>query len=62
MLFPRFFSPSLNYRLFDPMPLPKRVRVRVRVADAPMAQARAQELTKYRSPFSRIIKKIPENR
>lgn len=60
MLFPRLFSPTLNYRLFDPMPLPKRARVRITGLN--QMQNRTEPAKKYRSPFSRIIKKIPANR
>ena len=53
-MFPRFFSPTITNRLFDPMPLPRTMRVR-RVGRKHVQLPKTHRL----QPVTFIIKKVP---
>lgn len=63
----RFFSPDINSRLFDPMPLPKRKFSRTNVLmkkivylDGQKRPAESKEAAKFTSkPFVYKVKRIP---
>lgn len=57
MTFPRFFSPSVTSRLFDPMPLPRSVRLR----RAGKTKAKLPRTSTFKA-VNFIVKKIPLNR
>jgi len=67
MLLSRIFSPSVNVRLFDPMPLPRRTQAlrRDRIAvmnlqpSAKTASVKSKEKTKRR--FTYKVSRIPLN-
>ncbi|MFO0780287.1 MAG: hypothetical protein U0519_00105 [Candidatus Gracilibacteria bacterium] len=57
MTFPRFFSPSVTARLFDPMPLPRSIRIK-RVGKTKAKLPRTSSF----ATVSFKVKKIPMNR
>ncbi len=57
MTFPRFFSPTVTSRLFDPMPLPRSIRIK----KAGRTKAKLPRTSTFKSVSFRI-KKIPLNR
>ncbi len=67
MLLARFFSPSVNVRLFDPMPLPRRTQAlrRDRIAEmnlqsaAKTAPVKSKRTTKRK--FTYKVSRIPLN-
>lgn len=60
MTFPRFFSPSVTARLFDPMPLPRSIRLKG-VRRTGKVKAKLPKTSTFKSVGFRI-KKIPLNR
>jgi hypothetical protein len=60
MLLPRFFSPSVTSRLFDPMPLPRSIRLKG-VKRAGRTNARLPKTSTFKA-ISFAVKKIPYNR
>ena len=50
----KLFSPTITYRLFDPMPLPRIIRAR-----RSLRSKKAKGLTKTVSSFIRVVKKVP---
>lgn len=60
MMFPRFFSPTVTSRLFDPMPLPRAARLRgakrVGVSHAKLPRTATFAAVNF------TVKKIPANR
>ncbi len=60
MHLPRFFSPSVTSRLFDPMPLPRSMRLK-RSKRVGKSKAKLPKTSTFKSVHF-AVKKIPVNR